>query len=140
MLFCNYSRTALHWASKRNHAQVVKYLLEVGASADILNNDNKTPDFYTKNIDIKKLMKPGRKFFIRFQIYQRIYLISLKDLMEEASLDNVSQLENSSFTPAYLKNPSFHYANKQLYSSMDASIPSPEMSLVIFLNLFSKEI
>ena len=35
-------RTALHWAVKKNHLDVVKFLLEKGASVEIKNNDGKT--------------------------------------------------------------------------------------------------
>ena len=49
----------MHWASKRNLIKVVEYLLEIGAFSDVVNNDDKTPDFYTVNNDIKKLLKPG---------------------------------------------------------------------------------
>lgn len=37
------SRTALHWAAKRNHTQVVEYLLENGANKDIQAHDKSTP-------------------------------------------------------------------------------------------------
>jgi ankyrin repeat protein len=52
----------LHWASKRNHDLVVRYLLEIGASPDALNNDNKTPYDYTKNLNVKRLLRPGNFF------------------------------------------------------------------------------
>jgi ankyrin repeat protein len=48
-------RTALHWAVKRNHADVVKYLLEIGASNDVFNAENKRPSDFAKDISVKRL-------------------------------------------------------------------------------------
>lgn len=37
------SRTALHWAAKRNHSQVVGFLLSKGANRDIQAHDQSIP-------------------------------------------------------------------------------------------------
>ena len=53
----------MHWASKRNHLEVVEYLLDIGASSETLNNDGKSPAYYTINKDIKILLKQGMNQF-----------------------------------------------------------------------------
>ena len=62
VLFVFEFRTALHWASKRNHINVVEYLVEIGAFFDNLNNDGKSAVYYTKNEEIQKILLKGIYF------------------------------------------------------------------------------
>ncbi|CAG5133055.1 unnamed protein product [Candidula unifasciata] len=48
--------TALHWACKRNHVAVVKYLLDRGADRNIKNKDGHTPAQLTSNEEIRNLL------------------------------------------------------------------------------------
>ena len=50
-------RTALHWAAKRNHVAVVKYLLERGADKEIKNNNNEQPAQLSNMEEIRALME-----------------------------------------------------------------------------------
>ncbi|CAM4980936.1 unnamed protein product [Rotaria socialis] len=49
--------TALHWAAKRNHTQVVEYLLEKGANKDIQANDKLTPAHVCNNESLRKILE-----------------------------------------------------------------------------------
>ncbi len=49
----------MHWASKRNHLNIVCYLLEIGASIENKNNDGKAPGYYTTDEKIKNLLVLG---------------------------------------------------------------------------------
>ncbi|CAF2154259.1 unnamed protein product [Rotaria magnacalcarata] len=49
--------TALHWAAKRNHTQVVEYLLEKGANKDIQTNDKLTPAHVCNNESLRKILE-----------------------------------------------------------------------------------
>lgn len=51
-------RTALHWAAKRNHKQVVEYLLEHGADKDIQAHDKSTPANVCSNDALRKVLEP----------------------------------------------------------------------------------
>ncbi len=55
-------RTALHWAVKRNHIELVKYLLIHGASNDILNSDGRKPSFYAKETQLKRILSMMKLF------------------------------------------------------------------------------
>jgi len=59
----------LHWASKRNHEDIVSYLLEIGASIDNKNNNGKAPGFYTTNQKIKELLVLGFNMNFNILIY-----------------------------------------------------------------------
>ena len=49
-------RTALHWASKRNHVEIVKHLLESGALPSITNHTGQLPANLTTSQDILNLL------------------------------------------------------------------------------------
>ncbi|XP_042697007.1 ankyrin repeat domain-containing protein 40 isoform X2 [Chrysemys picta bellii] len=48
--------TCLHWACKRNHAQVVSYLIESGADKEILTSKGETPAQLTSKREIRKTL------------------------------------------------------------------------------------
>jgi ankyrin repeat protein len=50
-------RTALHWAAKRNHSQVVEYLLENGADKDIQAHDKSTPAHVCSNNSVRQVLQ-----------------------------------------------------------------------------------
>lgn len=60
LLFFNHSflwyRTCLHWACKRNHGQVVSYLLKSGADKEILTTKGEMPVQLTSRREIRKIM------------------------------------------------------------------------------------
>lgn len=51
-----YDRTALHWAAKRNHQQVVEYLLEIGADRSIQAYDASTPAHLCSNESLRRVL------------------------------------------------------------------------------------
>ncbi|XP_020828330.1 ankyrin repeat domain-containing protein 40 isoform X2 [Phascolarctos cinereus] len=51
--------TCLHWACKRNHGQVVSYLLNSGADKEILTTKGEMPVQLTSRKDIRKIMGDG---------------------------------------------------------------------------------
>ncbi len=50
-------RTALHWAVKRNHSQVVEFLLETGADKDIQAHDKSTPVHMCTNDSLRQMFQ-----------------------------------------------------------------------------------
>ncbi len=48
-------RTSLHWATKQNHFNVVKFLLSVGADAKIESKDGRLPGELATNDSIRGL-------------------------------------------------------------------------------------
>lgn len=53
-------RTCLHWACKRNHAQVVSCLLEAGADKQILTAKGELAAELTSKPDIRKILGGSR--------------------------------------------------------------------------------
>jgi ankyrin repeat protein len=54
----------LHWAAEKNNFDLVKFLIENGASPDALNKDGKTPGFYAKDSEVKRLLNAGKYILI----------------------------------------------------------------------------
>ncbi|KAH3860699.1 ankyrin repeat domain-containing protein 40-like [Dreissena polymorpha] len=48
--------TALHWACKRNHVNVVKYLLDHGADKDVQNTSKELPAQLTNTAEIRHIL------------------------------------------------------------------------------------
>nr|XP_026691734.1 ankyrin repeat domain-containing protein 40-like [Ciona intestinalis] len=82
--------TALHWAAKRNHCDVIKLLLENGANKEMLNKDGKSPRELTTNPDVLALL--GHNVIIK---------------------ESVQQESKTTFVPNYLANPPFIYSQQQ---------------------------
>lgn len=78
---------ALHWACKRNHEQVVSFLLQKGADKNTTNKDGHSPAQLTSNEVIRKLLGAS----------------------QDADMVKVTTLP---ITPSYLANPPFPYAVK----------------------------
>jgi ankyrin repeat protein len=89
--------TCLHWACKRNHYDVVKYLLEVGAQVDAKNFDGRTAQSYA-NSQISKLISP----------------LSPNKENDHLEVDNC---ENK-IIPNYLSHPQFHYSNANYFKAL----------------------
>ncbi len=47
----------MHWAAKRNHVQVVQYLLENGADKDIQAHDKSTPAHICNNDSLRQVLE-----------------------------------------------------------------------------------
>ncbi|KAL8222423.1 UNVERIFIED_CONTAM: hypothetical protein K2H54_075969 [Gekko kuhli] len=87
--------TCLHWASKRNHARVVSYLLGAGADKEILTVREETPAQLTSKREIRKILG-----------------------VEDADdLPGVKRDSALPIIPNYLANPLFPY----VYNSMSSS-------------------
>nr|XP_020670753.1 ankyrin repeat domain-containing protein 40 [Pogona vitticeps] len=94
--------TCLHWACKRNHAQVVSYLLEAGADKDILTVKEERPDQLTSKREIRKML-------------------GVKD---DDELLDVKKDTALPIVPNYLAHPPFPY----VYNSMSSSTTSTSAS------------
>ncbi|KAL3876297.1 hypothetical protein ACJMK2_034161 [Sinanodonta woodiana] len=84
--------TALHWAAKRNHVAVVRYLLSCGADKNIKNKENDIPGQLTSNSDILALLDCQDKDFKKTEL---------------------------PITPGYLANPPFPYITDQNQRMME---------------------
>ncbi|XP_077184097.1 ankyrin repeat domain-containing protein 40 isoform X2 [Paroedura picta] len=89
--------TCLHWACKRNHAQVVSYLLGAGADKEILTVKEERPAQLTSKLEIRKMLG--------------------EDAEESQDVKKASALP---IIPNYLAHPPFPYA----YNSMSSSTTS----------------
>ncbi|KAM7145968.1 ankyrin repeat domain-containing protein 40-like isoform 2-T2 [Macrochelys suwanniensis] len=90
--------TCLHWACKRNHAQVVSYLIESGADKEILTSKGEMPAQLTSKREIRKTLG-----------------------VEDNELADLKQDSDLPIVPNYLANPPFPY----VYNTMCNSIPDP---------------
>lgn len=82
--------TCLHWACKRNHGQVVSYLLKSGADKDILTTKGEMPVQLTSRREIRKIM----------------------GVEEDDDGDSLPQTKKESdlpFVPNYLASPAFPF-------------------------------
>ncbi|XP_036307062.1 ankyrin repeat domain-containing protein 40 isoform X1 [Pipistrellus kuhlii] len=82
--------TCLHWACKRNHGQVVSYLLKSGADKEILTTKGEMPVQLTSRREIRKIM----------------------GVEEEDDDDNCPQMKKESdlpFVPNYLASAAFPF-------------------------------
>eukprot|EP00794_Sanderia_malayensis_P010990 gene10990-12153_t len=90
--------TALHWAVKRGHKNIVELLLSRGADPSILNAKGELPIDLTDREDIKKLFKTS----------------SADDPVEggqdKKQVQDQARGNTVSFVPGYLANPVFPYA------------------------------
>ena len=80
--------TPLHWASKRGHKNVVKYLLQEGVDTSVVTNKGETAGQLSNDAGIRKM------------------------LGEEETILLNSNSENLPIVPNYLRNPEFFYAQK----------------------------
>ncbi|XP_032641048.1 ankyrin repeat domain-containing protein 40-like isoform X1 [Chelonoidis abingdonii] len=88
--------TCLHWACKRNHAEVVSYLIDAGADKEILTTKGELAAQLTSKKEIRKIMG-----------------------VEENEFQKVEDL-NLPIVANYLANPPFPY----IYTKENSSIPS----------------
>ncbi len=109
-IFFFFCRTALHWAAKRNHSQVVNYLLENGASKEIQAHDKSTPADVCSNDSLRELLQSTTSDS------KSIFLGNLKKNIFN-HLDTVSSSSINHPTlpiiPNYLRNPVFPYISSQ---------------------------
>ena len=59
-----FSRTALHWAAKRNHAPIIEILLQHGADKAIKTTDGKLAEDLCSSQETAKLLGKGELRFI----------------------------------------------------------------------------
>ncbi|XP_067403576.1 ankyrin repeat domain-containing protein 40 [Emydura macquarii macquarii] len=93
--------TCLHWACKRNHAQVVSYLLAAGADKEILTSKGEMPAQLTSKREIRKTLG-----------------------VEDDEFADLEQDSDLPIVPNYLAHPPFPY----VYNTMNNSIPDPDTS------------
>ncbi|XP_065418893.1 ankyrin repeat domain-containing protein 40-like isoform X8 [Chrysemys picta bellii] len=111
--------TCLHWACKRNHAEVVSCLIDAGADKEILTAKGELAAQLTSKKEIRKIMGDGVCLSITGNPLS-IYM-SLKDYtpLEENEFEEVEDL-NLPIVANYLANPPFPY----VYTKESNSIPS----------------
>lgn len=80
--------TPLHWAAKRGHSSIVKYLVQEGADTTLLTKKGETAAQLSSSTSIKQI------------------------LGEEGSIDLSTVNETLPIVPNYLRNPEFFYAAK----------------------------
>ncbi|KAL4239925.1 Ankyrin repeat domain-containing protein 40 [Mactra antiquata] len=90
--------TSLHWACKRNHTAVVKYLLSKGADKNIQNSKKELPAQLTNSAEIRYTLEYSGS------------------VLEQSQL---------AIQPSYLKYPVFPYNSDQSRSSEQQIIPDP---------------
>uniref|UniRef100_A0A8D0L778 Ankyrin repeat domain 40 n=1 Tax=Sphenodon punctatus TaxID=8508 RepID=A0A8D0L778_SPHPU len=88
--------TCLHWACKRNHSQVVSYLLDSGADKEILAAKGEMPVQLTSRREIRKMLG-----------------------VEDDELPDLKKDSDLPILPNYLANPPFPY----VYNAMSSNIP-----------------
>lgn len=66
--FC-FFRTALHWAAKRNHSQVVGYLLSNGADREIQAHDQSIPAHVCTDDSIRVMLTTSNSKIISIFIF-----------------------------------------------------------------------
>ncbi|XP_041077007.1 ankyrin repeat domain-containing protein 40-like [Polyodon spathula] len=82
--------TCLHWACKRNHRQIVSYLLSAGADKDVFTSKGETAAQLTSKPDIRKLLG-----------------------VEETEITETKEPELP-IIPNYLANPPFPYVKTEM--------------------------
>ncbi|KAH0501137.1 Ankyrin repeat domain-containing protein 40 [Microtus ochrogaster] len=82
--------TCLHWACKRNHGQVVSYLLKSGADRDILTTKGEMPVQLTSRREIRKIM-------------------GVEETDDDDELPQLKKESDLPFVPNYLANPAFPF-------------------------------
>lgn len=82
--------TCLHWACKRNHGQVVSYLLQSGADREILTTKGEMPVQLTSRREIRKIM-------------------GVEEADEEEEIPQLKKESELPFVPNYLANPAFPF-------------------------------
>jgi len=80
--------TSLHWAAKRGHASIVKYLVQEGADTTLLTKKGESAAQLSSNTSIKQI------------------------LGEEGNIGLSTVNDNLPIVPNYLRNPEFFYAAK----------------------------
>lgn len=80
--------TPLHWAAKRGHASIVKYLVQQGADTAALTNKGETAAQLSNDTGIKQMLGEG------------------------GSMGPSTVTETLPIVPNYLRNPEFFYAEK----------------------------
>ncbi|XP_006008099.1 ankyrin repeat domain-containing protein 40 [Latimeria chalumnae] len=78
--------TCLHWACKRNHCQIVSYLLNAGADKEIQTSKGEKPFQLTSKPDIRKILG-----------------------VKESEISEVKKVAELPIIPNYLANPPFPY-------------------------------
>lgn len=82
--------TCLHWACKRNHGQVVSYLLKSGADREILTTKGEMPVQLTSRREIRKIM-------------------GVEEADDDDELPQLKKESELPFVPNYLANPAFPF-------------------------------
>lgn len=125
--------TALHWAAKSNHLEIVKLLLDKGAKKELKNDKENIPFDLAQSEEIKTLLMTtncnnvGSVCTNESQVTQDTLVESLGHCDKTTSLQSSKEeemIEKHGFVPSFIKHPQFFYANKSLFNSVDISYNS----------------
>lgn len=86
--------TALHWAAKRNHANIARYLIQSGADKTLKTVKGESAIQLTESATLQSLLGAG-------------------DSNQTNGVNVVAEKTELPFTPNYLKNPPFPHINNQ---------------------------
>lgn len=102
--------TALHWAAKRGHDNIVLMLLKHGANPKIENNKGELPIDLASREDIKRLLLLDVRNSADGPSGEKIHKneVNQQEQKEESSRTGIAG--KVSFVPGYLANPVFPYA------------------------------
>ena len=124
-------RTALHWASKRNHVNVVEYLISNGADVETTTNYGQKAADLSTNTKIVDLL--GGKFDAC-----HILLLQFIKILKFQLSGDIDDLEKrlttkkpETFVPNYIANPVFPYTDPGPMSTTqepDSSSKQPSIS------------
>ncbi|CAF1177386.1 unnamed protein product [Rotaria sp. Silwood1] len=92
--------TALHWAARRNHKQVIEYLLEHGANKDIQAHDKSTPANVCNNDSLRQILEP----------------ITSDNSISPSSTNNTTL----PIVPNYLRHPVFPHISTQSITNLSS--------------------
>eukprot|EP00795_Rhopilema_esculentum_P016970 gene16970-8471_t len=127
--------TALHWAAKRNHDNIVIILLKHGANANIKNIKGELPVDLTSREDIKRLLTADIQNVLQGRREQE--KSECGEGREAQSGDSVKSSAPGavSFVPGYLANPVFPYAvatgNPIITQAVDRGVSKSEQSVLV---------
>ena len=127
--------TALHWAAKRNHDNIVIILLKHGANPNIKNINGELPVDLTSREDVKRLLTADIQNVLEGRREQE--KSECDEGREVKSDDSVKSSAPGavSFVPGYLANPVFPYAvatgNPIITQAVDRGVSKSEQSVLV---------
>ena len=102
--------TALHWAAKRGHDNIVLILLKHGANPNVQNMKGELPVDVTTREDIKRLLSLEVRGETDGNLSDRLSKEEGSEQEQKEESNRTGKTGKVSFVPGYLANPVFPYA------------------------------